>query len=122
MFSIPLQTPISNLATQHVTAAIADMQGNTNMVDVRFWVDPGFHILSLDSSSLAVGRLTLRVENPTGSTNHIVLMSPDASQLMAQWTTLPVVSAYDDPGQVRVLQVQLPSGPAPQLYLRVQRN
>jgi hypothetical protein len=122
VFSILLQTPISNLSTQHVTALVADMQGNTNVVRVRFWVDTGFHILSLDTSSIATGFLTARVENPTGSTNHVVLSSGDASQPLAKWTQLPVISASDESGQVRVLRVQVPTNPPGQLFLRIQRD
>ncbi len=120
IFSIPLNTPISNLATQHVTAAIADRQGNTNRVTVRFWVGTGFHILSLDASSLATGRLVARVENPGGAANHVVLISADITRPLSQWTALPVLSAADEPGQVRRLEVQVPLNPPTQLFLRVQ--
>ncbi len=120
VFSIPLLTPLSNLATQHVTAAVADLQGNTNVVKVRFWVDTGFHILSLDTSSLGSGLLTMRVENPAGATNYVVRMTVDAARPLGQWTVLPVISAADEVGQVRRLEVKIPANPPTQLYLRVQ--
>ncbi|HZR20413.1 MAG TPA: hypothetical protein VFE51_24235 [Verrucomicrobiae bacterium] len=121
IFSIPLNPPISNLATQHVTAWIADRQGNTNVVKFRFWVDPSFHILSLDTSSLATGTLTARVENPSGSTNHVVLFSSDPSSPLAQWSSLRILSAQDEASQVRAFQVQLPRNRPSQIFLRVQR-
>jgi len=83
IFAIPLQTPVSNLSTSHVTAVVADIQGNTNVVNVRFWVDAGFHILSLDASALNSQQLTVRFENPSGSTNHIVFGTDDVSKPMS---------------------------------------
>lgn len=122
IFAIPFQTPISNLATQHVTAAVADLQGNTNVVTVRFWVDTGFRILSLDTSLLSSGLLTARVENPTGATNHVVLMSVDPTRPLSQWTVVPLISASDEAGQMRRLEVQVPVSPPTRLFLRVRRN
>lgn len=121
IFSIPLRTAISNLATQHVTAFVADRQGNTNVATVRFWVDTGFHILSLDVSQASNRILTARVDNPTGKTNHVALFSADPSLPLTQWGKLPITSASDEPGSVRVLQVQLPPSPPAQVFLRVQR-
>src|SRR5262249_39401113 len=107
IYSIPLQTPLSNLSTQHLTASVSDVQGNTNVVVVRFWVETGFRILSLDSSALAGGHLLVRVENPTGATNHIVLASDDLSRPLNQWNPLAILSATDEPNQIRRLDCQI---------------
>jgi hypothetical protein len=122
VFSIPLQNPVSNLSTQHVTASVADMQGNTNLVQVRFWVQTGFKILSLDASSLSTGRLSLRVQNPTGATNHVVLSSADATLPINQWSVIPVLTGADETNQVRRLDFQMPGTPTRRLFLRVQHN
>jgi hypothetical protein len=119
IFSIPLQSPISNLGTQHVTASIADVQGNTNVVVVRFWVNTGFAIVSLDTSLLASGHLIVRVDNPLGATNHVVLATDDLSKPFAQWTALTLVSAMDEPNQIRRLDCQVSPG-ATRLFVRIQ--
>jgi hypothetical protein len=120
IFAIPLQTPIGNLPTQHLTASVADVQGNTNVVTVRFRVDAGFRILSLDPSALNNQRLTLRFENPSRATNHIVLWVDDLSKPASAWTTLNVLNAVDEPDQARRLEVELPGGVQGNLFLRVQ--
>jgi hypothetical protein len=121
IFAIPLQTPIGNLPTQHLTASVADVQGNTNVVTVRFRVDAGFRILSLDPSALSNQRLTLRFENPSRATNHIVLWVDDLSKPAGAWTTLNVLNAVDEPDQARRLEVELPGGVPGNLFLRVQK-
>jgi hypothetical protein len=121
IFSIPLQTPISNLNTSHVTAAVADFQGNTNKVEVRFWVDTGFRITLLDASALNSRRLTLRFENPTGATNHSVLCVDDLTKPAGAWTTLNILSATDESNQVRWLEVELTGSAPGNLFLRVQK-
>jgi hypothetical protein len=121
VFSIVLLTPISNLSTQHVTASVADVQGNTNVVVVRFWVDTNFRILSLDTSTLGTGRLIARLENPSGSTNHTVLASTDLSLPLNQWAPLTILSATDEPNQVRRLEFQVPNESSGRLFVRVRR-
>jgi hypothetical protein len=121
IFSIPLQTPIANLSTSHVTAVVADFQGNTNKVEVRFWVDTGFRITSLDASALSSQRLTLRFENSTGATNHTVLCADDMAKPASEWTPLNILNAADEPNQVRRLDVELPGGAAGTLFLRVHK-
>ncbi len=121
IFAIPLQTPIANLPTQHITASVADLQGNTNVVTVRFRVDAGFRVLSLDASALNSQRLTLRFENPSGATNHIVLCVDDLAKPASAWTALNLLNAIDEPDQVRRLEVELPDGVRGNLFLRVQK-
>jgi hypothetical protein len=121
IFVIPLQTPIANLPTRHITASVADVQENTNVVTVRFQVDAGFRILSLDASALNIQRLTLRFENPSGATNHIVLCVDDLAKPASAWTTLNLLNAVDEPDQVRRLDVELPGGVRGNLFLRVQK-
>ncbi|PYK99825.1 MAG: hypothetical protein DME19_07265, partial [Verrucomicrobia bacterium] len=123
IFSIPLQTPMSNLSTSHISAAVADFQGNTNKVEVRFWVDAGFRVLSLDATALTSRRLTVRFENPSGATNHTVLCVDDLAKPASAWTTLNILGAADEPNQVRRLEVGLPSGVPGNgnLFLRIQR-
>ncbi|HLH53284.1 MAG TPA: hypothetical protein VKY92_06680 [Verrucomicrobiae bacterium] len=120
IFSIPLNVPISNLNTQHVTALVADRQGNTNKVTVRFWISTSFQILSLDGSLMASGVITARVENPNLSTNHIVLVSSDPTVPLGKWTPLTVTQTYDESPQIRVVQAKLPSNPPRQLFLRIE--
>jgi hypothetical protein len=107
--------------TQHITASVADVQGNTNVVTVRFRVDAGFRILSLDASGLNSQRLTLRFENPSGATNHVVLCVDDLAKPAGAWTTLNQLNAADESNQARRLEVELPSGVQGSLFLRVQK-
>jgi hypothetical protein len=122
IFSIPLQTPISTLSTNFVTASVADVQGNTNKVEVRFWVETGFRILSLDASASNNRRLTIRFENRTGSTNHTVVCSDNLSAPLNLWTPLTVVAAADEPNQVRRLEMNLPTGIAGRCFVRVRQQ
>jgi len=122
VFSLPLQARLWNLATQHVTASVADFQGNTNTVVVRFWVDTSFRILSLDASGMGSGRLVARVENAVASTNHSVFFSTDLTRPLNQWTNLAVLSATDETNQVRRLVIQLPSPAPSKLFVRIQRK
>jgi len=122
VFSIPLTSPISNLSTSQVVAAVADRQGNTNRVEVRFWVDAGFRIIGVDVTSLAADRLILRLENPVGSTNHVVRFSADPATPAGSWGVLPVLDAADEPNQIRRIEVQLPAPGAGQCFIRVQRD
>jgi hypothetical protein len=121
IFAIPLQPPLANLSTQHLTAAVADVQENTKVVTVRFRVEAGFRILSLDASALTSQRLTLRFENPSGATNHLVLCVDDLAKPASAWTTLNILSAADEPGQARRLVVELPSGAPGNLFLRLRK-
>jgi hypothetical protein len=119
IFSIPLQSPISSLNSSHVTAAVADLQGNTNVVEVRFWVETGFRIISLDGSALSARRLTIRFENPTGATNHLVefvqsLVPPSG------WSPLTILTTADEPNQTRRVDVEVPEPVSGYLFLRVQ--
>ena len=104
-----------------MTVAVADFQGNTNKVDVRFWVDAGFRITSLDGLALNGHRLTLWFENPTGATNHIVRCIDDLTKPAGAWTALTILSAADEPNQARRLEVELPSSAPGNLFLRVLR-
>ena len=122
IFSIPLQSPISNLGTNFLTASVADVQGNTNKVEVRFWVDTGFRILSLDASALNSGRLTLRFENLTGNTNQTVFCSPDLTAPAGTWTAATILNAADETTQIRRLEVQLPPGIAGRCFLSVRQD
>lgn len=122
VFSIPLQTPIANLGTNYVSASVADMQGNTNKVEVRFWVDTGFRILSLDASASNTRRLTLRFENRTNSTNYAVVCSDNLSAPLNTWALATVVNAAEEPNQIRRLEVDLPSGIAGRCFVRVRQE
>jgi hypothetical protein len=122
VFSIPLQSPISNLTTQHLTASVADVQGNTNSVTVRFWVDTSFRIFSLDTSLIGSGKLVARVENLSAATNHVVLSSDDISKPISLWTSLPVTAASDEPEQVRRIEFQLPAPVPSMLFIRIQHK
>ena len=115
-------TPISNLGTNHVTASIADVQGNTNKIEVRFWVDTGFRILSLDATALNSGRLTLRFENLTGNTHHTVFCSQDLAAPLGTWSAATILNAADESAQVRRLEVQLPPGIAGRCFLSVRQE
>jgi len=122
IFSIPLQTPIAHLPTQQLTAAIADTQGNTNRVEVRFWVDTGFRILVLDAAALATRRITLRLENPSGHTNYVVLCSEDPAASANSWVTANIVDAGAEPDQVRRLEVELPANITGRFFVKVRRD
>lgn len=122
IFSIPVAVPISNLSTSHVVIAVADRQGNTNKVDVRFWVDAGFRITGVDASGLGSGRLTLRFENPTASTNHVVLFTDDLARPASSWLPLSLLGFGDEANQVRRVEVELPVPGAGRGFLRVQRD
>jgi hypothetical protein len=122
IFSIPLQTPIANLSTQHLTAAIADVQGNTNQTVVRFWVDTSFRILSLDASALNVRRLSLRFENPSGHTNYSVLCANSLAAPANTWSLATITSVTNEPNQVRSLEIELPVDITSRCFVRVQRN
>jgi hypothetical protein len=119
IFSIPLQAPISSLSTSYVAVAVADLQGNTNRIEVRFWVDTGFRIVSLDTSALNSQQLTIRFENPTGATNHTVLCVDDLAKPASAWSAMTILNAADEPNQIRRLDVALPNNPAGNLFLRV---
>jgi hypothetical protein len=122
IFSIPLQTPIENLATRHLTAVIADIQGNTNKTVVRFWVDTSFRILSLDASALNARRLTIRFENPSGATNFTVLCSEDALGPANNWTPATIAGSATESNQILRLDVDLPETVTGRCFLKVRRN
>lgn len=122
IFSIPLQSPIANLSTQHLTAAIADVQGNTNKTVVRFWVDTSFRILSLDASAPNTRRLTLRLENPSGHTSFAALCSENPAAPANTWTPATITSATDEPNQVRRLEVDLPVSISGRCFITVRRD
>ncbi|PYI89319.1 MAG: hypothetical protein DME26_01485, partial [Verrucomicrobia bacterium] len=122
IFSIPLQMPFANLSTQHVTASVADAQGNTNRVEVRFWVNTGFRIMSLDSSALGSGRLTLRCENPSGATAHTVLCVDDLAKPASAWTVLRILNAVDEANHLRQLEVELPADLTGRCFVRVRQD
>jgi hypothetical protein len=122
VLSIPLQARLWNLATQYVTASVADLQGNTNTVVVRFWVDTSFSILSLDASALASSQLVARVENAVGSTNHSAFYSTDLAQPASQWSSLNILSATDETNQVRRLVIQLPPAVPSKMFVRILRQ
>jgi hypothetical protein len=84
-------------------------------------VDTGFHITSLDASALSSQRLTLRFENPTGTTNHLVLCVDDLAKPASAWTPLHILNAGDESGPIRWLEVELPAGAVGNLFLRVQK-
>lgn len=108
VFSIPLNSSISSLSTQHVTAVVADRQGNTNRVDVRFWVRAEPSIVSLDTSRLSAKRLAVRVRS-INATSGTLLISDDISRPMDQWQALIPLSSVGEPGNVQRLEVELPS-------------
>lgn len=122
VFSIPLQTPIAELSTQHLTAAIADVQGNTNRIVVRFWVDTSFRILSLDASALNTRRLTLRLENPSGHTNYSVLCADSPAAPANSWSPATITSATDEADQIRRIELELPVSIAGRCFLKVRRD
>jgi len=122
VLSIPLATPINNLGTNYVIASVADVQGNTNRVEVRFWVDTSFRILSLDLAWLASGRLTLRFENPSGSTTHTVLFSESPTAPRDAWVPATIMDAGDEPNQIRRLEVELPFDPSERCFLTVRQE
>jgi hypothetical protein len=121
VFSIPLQTPFSNRSTNHVTASVADRQGNTNVVTVRFWVDTGFRIVSLDASGLNSQRFTIRVENREAATNHAVYSTTDLTKPGIEWTPLTILNAADEPNRIRRIDVSLPGAAPGNVFLRMQR-
>jgi hypothetical protein len=109
IFSIPLQAPITNSPSRHLTATVADSQGNTNKVRVRFWVQlPVLRIVRVDRTQLSPRQLTIRFENPSGRTNQIVYCTDDITRPMNAWTSLRVSSAADEPDLIRRLEVDLP--------------
>ena len=122
IFSIPLQTTITSLAPSHVVASVADVQGNRTSVNLRFWVDTGFHITSIDASQLGADRLTLRFENPTASTNHVVFYSDSLATPLSGWIPLNVLNPVDESNQIRRVEVQMPPGLTNRCFIRVQRN
>jgi hypothetical protein len=122
IFSIPLSTPLTNLPPSHIQAAVADNQGNTNVARIRFSVDLGFRVLSVDASNLAEGRLRLRVENLIGATNHVVAFSHRLEAPDDEWQLLDIADAADEPGHVRRLTVSLPAElTRTTVFLRVRR-
>ena len=112
IYSIPLEPPISNLATSLVTASVADLQGNTNRVEVRFWVESSFRILSVDASALANRSLTLRFDNPAGATTHRVEATDSLLSPSTPWLPLTILDAGDEAGGIRRVEVEL----TPQLH------
>ena len=95
---------------------------DTNKVEVRFWVDSGFRILSLDVSALNSRRLILRIENRTGSANYAVVCSETVSAPLSAWATATVVNAADESDQIRRLEVDLPAGIAGRCFVRVRQE
>jgi hypothetical protein len=119
IFVIPLATPLTSLAASHLTAAVADAQGNRTTVKVRFWVaPPDFRVLSLDASSQSEGRLGVRFENPDALAGHTVLWNREASGGAANWLALPVLDWSVESN--RTYRVEVPVPPEPSgAFLRV---
>jgi hypothetical protein len=122
IFSIPLAAPILSLPTNHVTASVADVQGNTNTVVVRFWVDTRFRIVSIDSSLLAARHLKLRLENPSGHTAFTVLCSDNVAAAFNSWTAATITDAGDEPDQIRRLDIDLPVAITGRCFLTVRSD
>ncbi len=122
IFSIPLQTPIGALSPSHITAAVSDAQGNRTTLKVRFWIDTGFHITSIDTSQLGGSRLVLRFENPTASTNHAAFYTDDPAKPRGAWAPLTLLNPADEPNQIRRVEIQLPAAITNRCFIRVQRN
>ena len=120
LFVIPLQTPLLDLPTSHVTASILDAQGNRTDVTVRFWVaPPSFRILSLEGPSNVDRRATLRFENPDRRIDHVVFWSDNLTKPASQWEALTILSAASELGGIRRLEIEIPSGAA-RCFLRVE--
>ena len=120
IFTIPLQLPITNGPSRHVTASVADAQGNTNTVRVRFWVQlPVLRIVRLDAAELPSRRLTIRFENPGGHTNHIVYCTDDVNRSMNAWTPVTVLSGANEPDLMRRLEIDLPGQFTSQCFVRI---
>ena len=120
IFSIPLQSPITNSPSRHVTASVADGQGNTNTLRVRFWVQlPVLRIVQLNTAEPPSRRLTIRFENPSGQTNHIVYCADDVSRPMNAWTPVTVLSGANESDLMRRLEIDLPGQFTSQCFVRI---
>ena len=123
IFSLPLKTPVANLPVSHITASVADNQGNWNTMKLRFWIEPpALRILSVDVSQLPERRLTLRVQDPSTTGDRTVLCSDDIAKRLSLWTPVTVLRSESEPNGIQRLEVELPASISGRCFLQIERR
>lgn len=121
ILSIPVNPPITDLPTGHVTASVLDEQGNRNTTRVRFWIEPiTLRFIRIESVPGA-NRLRLVFDEPEPSAVHSVLTAPRIDAPPATWQPLTVQNPQTLSGHQRQLEVDVPATES-RLFLKLRRN
>ena len=116
------QSPLTRLPATHLTASVADLQGNRNSARIRFWVErPRPRILSVDVRSVPEHHLVLCVQDDVEATDTAILCTDDVSKPLASWTRATTITASQETPQIHRLEVRPPDRFAAVCFLCVQR-
>ncbi len=122
VFAIPLRNPITSLPATHLTASVADIQGNRNTARLRFWVErPGPRILSVDARQRQEHRVTLRVQDSVVTAEHAILCSDNLAKPLALWARATTISASVESDEIRRIELRLPDSFDGKCFLVVER-
>ena len=124
IFSIPLNTPVINMATSRVTATVFDLQGNKTVVKVRFWIEPlgdDGSVVHADMTGVSQSQIVLRFKDPAANMDHLVFGSDELARPFDQWTPLTQLEYTNEANNIRRIRVQLPGGTPGSYFFRVQQ-
>jgi hypothetical protein len=121
IWSIPLTTPVINMATATITAVVYDNQTNRNAVAVRFWVEPegeNRSIVHTDFSGLTNRQVVLRFKDDMSGIR-VVNGSDDIYKPLDQWTSLSVLNQTNEANNIKRLLVEMPNVPTGAYFFRI---
>ena len=121
--SIALSPPIDTLPASHITARVADQQGNIATTKVRFWVGPDrLEVRELDGSGLPERRFRLRFIDTRPDTPRRILYSTDLQIPRSAWNEAQILSeAWTAAGECWA-EVAIPAGAEARCFFSIERD
>ena len=122
ILTIPVNPPIENLESGHVTASVFDEQGNRTTQNLRFWIEPTtLRVTQIEALRGTSNRLRLVFEEPDSAAEHTILATTRIDALPAEWQPVEASNPTLLTGNERQVEVEIPAD-QPRLFLRIRRN
>ncbi len=120
IYTIPLSPPITTRGPSHITASIADVQGNVTRTNVRFSVAPD--ALELRQLARTTDRLRLRFFDTQPDRPRRIRYSATLSTPRTSWLIAPVLSEVWNAANECTTEIALPPGITDRGFFVIERG
>lgn len=120
VMSIALSPPLTTLAASHLTASVADAQGNVTKTTVRFSVRPD--ALDVRAVMRSAGRVRLRFFDAQPDLPRLIRYSADLNAPRTTWLEAPVLSTAWTAQNECAAEIALPPGLTDRGFFVIERG